>query len=157
MYTSQRRFAELNNLALLYVLHKDTKHEITRARTRMHTSADLLDLLPGIYTRGVFACFRPPPLETTYVYHTRPLTPLSRTRTPSLPHRYRSQGRFEEAQLILSEALRGMRELLPEDHLDISQGLCNLAKLYETTSETLGLQAEAEPLYLESLAMMVCA
>jgi hypothetical protein len=63
MYTSQRRFVELNNLALLYVLHKDTKHEITRTHTRMHTSADLLDVLQGICTRGVFH-FRPPPLET---------------------------------------------------------------------------------------------
>ena len=155
MYTSQRRFAELNNLALLYVLHKDTKHEITRTHTRMHTNADLLDVLPGICTCGVFH-FRPPPLETPPVYHTRPLTPLSRTRTPSRPHRYQSQGTVEETQIILLEALRGMRERLPEDHLDISRGLCNLAKFYETTSETLGLQAEAEPLYLESLAMMVC-
>ena len=130
----------------------------SRAPTHACTQAPTCSTCCRVFAHVVYFTFAHHHLKHHLYYnHTRPLTPLSRrTRAPSRPHRYQSQGRFEETQIILLEALRGMRELLPEDHLDISRGLCNLAKLYETTSETLGLQAEAEPLYLESLAMMVC-
>ena len=65
--------------------------------------------------------------------------------------RYKSKGRFDVAVPVFLEALRIMRRSLPDNHPDISTTLNKLAGVYQI----LDRHADAEPLLLESLLIMV--
>ncbi|MBE5231958.1 MAG: tetratricopeptide repeat protein [Microcystis aeruginosa PMC 728.11] len=62
---------------------------------------------------------------------------------------YQSQGRYEEAEPLLIQALELSQRLLEDNHPDVTLSLNNLAHLYYFQ----GRYTEAEPLYLQSLAI----
>jgi serine/threonine protein kinase/Tfp pilus assembly protein PilF len=62
---------------------------------------------------------------------------------------YRQLALFEEAEPLLSEALRIRRELLPDDHIDLSTSCHNMAWYYHER----GNFPASEPLYREALAI----
>ncbi|MFM7449309.1 MAG: tetratricopeptide repeat protein [Leptolyngbyaceae cyanobacterium] len=75
--------------------------------------------------------------------------PLLATSLNSLAQLYASQGRYEEAEPLLREALQLRRELLGERNPDVATSLNNLALLYNAQ----GRYEEAEPLYREALQL----
>ena len=62
---------------------------------------------------------------------------------------YQSQGRYEEAEPLLIQALELSQRLLGENHPSVAISLNNLAKLYDSQRK----YEEAEPLYLQALAI----
>ena len=62
---------------------------------------------------------------------------------------YHSQGRYEEAEPLLIQALELSQRLLGENHPSVAISLNNLAELYSSQ----GRYEEAEPLYLQALAI----
>jgi len=62
---------------------------------------------------------------------------------------YKSQGRYEEAEPLLLQALESRRSLLGKNHSDVASSLNNLAYLYKLQ----GRYEEAEPLFLQALEL----
>jgi tetratricopeptide (TPR) repeat protein len=62
---------------------------------------------------------------------------------------YLSQGRYEEAEPLLLQALELDKQLLGDNHPHVSSSLNGLAKLYNSQ----GKYEEAEPLFLQALAI----
>ncbi|OUL17532.1 tetratricopeptide repeat protein, partial [Nostoc sp. 106C] len=62
---------------------------------------------------------------------------------------YNSQGRYNEAEPLLIEALAMTKRLFAADHPNVATSLNNLAALYNSQ----GRYSQAEPLYIDALAM----
>jgi tetratricopeptide (TPR) repeat protein len=62
---------------------------------------------------------------------------------------YRFQGRDEQAEPLLVQALEMRKRILGEDHPDVASSLNNLASLYKSQ----GRYEDAEPLYVQALEM----
>ncbi|MHC5830378.1 MAG: tetratricopeptide repeat protein, partial [Nostoc sp.] len=62
---------------------------------------------------------------------------------------YNSQGRYSEAEPLLTQALEMRKQLFAGDHPDVATSLNNLAGLYNSQ----GRYRDAEPLYTQALAI----
>ncbi|MDB9372601.1 tetratricopeptide repeat protein [Nodularia sphaerocarpa] len=67
----------------------------------------------------------------------------------NLAYLYKSQGRYDEAEPLLIQALELRQRLLRDNHPDVATGLNNLALFYESQ----GRYDLAEPLYLQALEL----
>ena len=68
----------------------------------------------------------------------------------NLAYLYYSQGRYEQAEPLLVQALELRKRLLGEDHPDVAASLNNLALLYRSQ----GRYDQAEPLFLQALEIL---
>ncbi|MBC6454230.1 MAG: tetratricopeptide repeat protein, partial [Hormoscilla sp. SP5CHS1] len=62
---------------------------------------------------------------------------------------YKSQGRYDQAEPLLAQALEMTKQLLGSPHLLVASGLNNLAELYRSQ----GRYDQAEPLLAQALEM----
>ncbi|MEH1938463.1 MAG: tetratricopeptide repeat protein, partial [Nostoc sp.] len=67
----------------------------------------------------------------------------------NLAELYQSQGRYSEAEPLLTQALEMRKRQFAGDHPDVAGSLNNLAELYQSQ----GRYSEAEPLYIQALAI----
>ena len=67
----------------------------------------------------------------------------------NLAYLYYYQGRYDQAEPLLVQALELSKRLLGEDHPDVATSLNNLAALYKSQ----GRYDQAEPLYLQALEL----
>jgi tetratricopeptide (TPR) repeat protein len=67
----------------------------------------------------------------------------------NLAYLYSSQGRYDQAEPLLVQALELRKRLLQEDHPNVATSLNNLALLYKSQ----GRYAEAEPLLVQALEL----